>query len=189
MNTIDQASPPDPSGVSFWPLVLRYGAVWGGVSILSSLIGYVTNTDGSTADPGPVKWIYTLVGLAVAAWAVATAIRIDRDEQLGGYIGLGRCLGLGASTGALAGAIGAVFTIFYMTIINPGFSEQLKETMIAQWEEQGMGEEEIEMALSMSSAITNPFMLSIWQTIGSALLGLIIGLVAGLILKRERQMF
>ena len=31
MNTIDQSTPPDPSGVSFWPLVLRYGAIWGGV--------------------------------------------------------------------------------------------------------------------------------------------------------------
>lgn len=184
-----QPSVPDPANVSFWPLVLRYGAIWGGISILSSLIGYVTNTDGATADPGPVKWLYSLAGIGVAAWAIYSAVRIDRDVQLGGYIGVGRCLGIGASTGAVAGAISAVFTIIYMTIINPGFSEQMKEMMVAQWEEQGLGEEEIEMALSMSSAITNPFLLAVWQVIGFALLGLLIGLVAGLVLKRERPMF
>lgn len=127
----------------------------------------------------------TLIGIAVAIWAIATVIRIDRDLQLGGYIGLGRCLGIGALTGVIAGAIGALFTLLYLTVINPGFTEQLKELMVAQWEEQGMSEEQIEMALGMSSTFTNPVMLSVWQTLGGALLGLIVGLVAGLIMKRE----
>lgn len=153
--------------------------------MLTSLIGYLTNTDGSLPDTGPIKWVYTLIGIGVAIWAIATAIRTDRDQQLGGYIGLGRCLGIGALTGVIAGAIGAVFTWLYMTVINPGFTEQLKEMMIAQWEEQGMSEDQIEMALSMSSTFTNPAMLAIWQTLGGALLGLLIGLIAGLIMKRE----
>lgn len=186
MDTLDRPSPPDPATVPYRPLAIRYGAIWGGVSIVTSLVGYLTNTDGSLPDTGPIKWVYSLIGLAVAIWAITTVIRIDRDQQLGGYIGLGRCLGIGALTGVIAGAIGAVFTLLYMTVINPGFTDQLKEMMVAQWEEQGMGEEQIEMALSMSSAFTNPAMLSVWQVLGGALMGLIIGLVAGLVMKRER---
>ncbi|MBV6439165.1 MAG: DUF4199 domain-containing protein [Haliscomenobacteraceae bacterium CHB4] len=186
MNTPDRQPPFDPANVPYRPLALRYGAIWGGVSILTSLVGYLTNTDGSIPNAGPIQWVYTLIGIGVAIWAIATVIRIDRDQQLGGYIGLGRCVGIGALTGVIAGAIGALFTLLYMTVINPGFREQLKELMIAQWEEQGMSEEQIEMALSMSSAFTNPVMLAVWQTLGGALLGLIIGLVAGLIMKREQ---
>ena len=186
MNTLDHPSSPDPATVPYRQIAIRYGAIWGGISIITSLIGYMTNTDGSLPDTGPIKWVYTLIGIAVAVWAIATAIRTDRDQQLGGYIGLGRCLGIGALTGVIAGAIGAVFTFLYMTVINPGFNDQLKEMMVVQWEEQGMSEDQIEMALNMSSAFTSPAMLAIWQILGGALLGLIIGLVAGLVMKRER---
>lgn len=186
MNTLDQSSAPDPANVPYRQLALRYGGIWGGVSILSSLVGYLTNTDPALPDTGPIKWIYTVVGIGVAVWAITTAIRIDRDQQLGGYIGLGRCVGLGALIGLVAGAVSAVFSMLYMTVINPGFADQLKEAMVAQWEAQGMSEEQIEMAISMSSSFTNPVMMAVWQTLGGALLGLIIGLVAGLFLKRER---
>lgn len=186
MDSIDRPSSPDPAAVSFMPLAIRYGAIWGGVSILSSLVGYLTNTDGSMPNAGPIKWVYSLIGIGIAVWAIVTVIRIDRDQQLGGFIGLSRCLGIGALTGVIAGAIGAVFTVLYMTVINPGFIDQLKEMMTAQWEEQGMSEDQIEMALSMSSTFTNPVMMAVWQTLGGALLGLLIGLVAGLAMKRER---
>jgi MFS family permease len=186
VDTLDHPSPPDPATVPYRQIAIRYGAIWGGVSILTSLVGYMTNTDGSLPDTGPIKWVYSLIGIAIAVWAIATAIRADRDQQLGGYIGLGRCIGIGALTGVIAGAIGAIFTLLYMTVINPGFKNQLEEMMVAQWEEQGMSEEQIEMALSMSSAFTSPAMLAIWQTLGGALLGLLIGLAAGLVMKRER---
>jgi hypothetical protein len=186
MDSLDRPSSPDPAAVPYRHLALRYGAIWGGVSILTSLIGYLTKTDGSLPDTGPVKWVYTFIGLGVAVWAIATAIRTDRDQQLGGYIGLGRCVGIGTLTGLIAGAIGAVFTMIYMTVINPGFAAEMEEMMIAQWEAEGLSEEEIDLAMSMSSLVTDPVMLSIWQTFAGAFLGLIIGLVAGLVMKRER---
>lgn len=187
METTERSNAPDPATVSYRDLAIRYGAIWGGVSIVSSLIGFLTNTNSTLPDAGPVKWVYTIVGLGVASWAIATVIRIDRDEQLGGYIGLGRCLGIGSLEGLVSGILNGIFTAIYMTVINPGFSEQLKEMMVAQWEEQGMGEDQIEMALSMSSAFTNPVVLSVSQVIGGVILGLIIGLVAGLVMKRERS--
>lgn len=187
MDNSEPSKPVDPATVSYLNLAIRYGAIWGGVSVVSSLIGFLTDTNGISPDAGPVKWVYTLVGLGVASWAITTVIRIDRDQQLGGYIGLGRCLGIGSLTGLACGIISGIFTAFYLLVINPGFSEQLKEMMVAQWEEQGMGEEQIEMALSMSSAFTNPLVLSISQAFGGVILGLLIGLVAGLVMKRERS--
>lgn len=178
---------PDPSTVSYRQLAIRFGAIWAGVGILSSLVAFLTNTDPSMPTTGSIKWVYTLIGVGVAIWAIVSAIKADRDEQLGGYIGLGRCIGIGSLTGLVAGAIGAVFSILYMTVINPGYKQQMMDAMQEAWAEQGMSEEQIELAASMSSAFTNPIGVSLMQVFMSVLIGLIIGLIAGLVMKRERS--
>ena len=185
METPDRLSAPDPATVPYRHLAIRYGAIWGGISIISSLIGYLTDTSPSMPDNGSVTWIYSVIGIAVAVWVITTAIRIDRDQQLGGYISLGRCIGLGSLTGAISGVIGAVFSFLYMTVINPGFKEQMLEAMQQAWAEQGMTEEQIEMAMSMTAAF-NPLSMSLMQVVAGALAGLVIGLIAGLFMKRER---
>ena len=51
---------------------------------------------------------------------------------------------------------------------------------------QGMSEEQIEMAANMSSAFTSPPAIAAMQVFSGAIFGLIIGLIAGLFMKRER---
>ncbi len=186
METIDNPSLPDPATVTYRQLAMRYGGIWGGVSILITLVGYLTNTDPSLPTTGPIKWVYSLIGLGAAIWAITTVIKTDRDQQLGGYIGLGRCIGIGTLTGLVAGVIGAVFTLLYMTVINPGFKEQMLKAMQETWAAQGMSEEQIEMAANMSSAFTSPPAIAAMQVFSGAIFGLIIGLIAGLFMKRER---
>ena len=185
MDVLDRPSSPDPSSVPFKHLALRYGAIWGGASILTTLVGYLTDTDPSLPTTGAIKWVYMLVGFAVAIWAVMAAIRIDRDEQLGGFISLGRCVGIGALTGLVAGVVGAVFMMLYLNVINTGFEAQMKDAMVAQYEAQGMSEEQIEMAVGMAGAFVSPIFIAISQLIGGAIVGVIIGLIAGLFMKRE----
>lgn len=185
MDVLDRTSSPDPSTVPFKHLSIRYGAIWGGVGILTTLVGYLSNTDPSLPTTGAIKYVYMLVGFAVAIWAIVTAIRIDRDQQLGGFIGLGRCVGHGALAGLIAGLIGGVFMLIYLNVINTGFEEQMRDAMTAQYEEQGMSEEQIEMASSMAGAFMSPMFLALSQIIGGAIIGTIIGLIAGLFMKRE----
>lgn len=185
MDVLDRPSATDPSTVPYKHLALRYGAIWGATSILTTLVAYLTNTDPSLPTTGAIKWVYMLVGFAVAIWAVMAAIRIDRDEQLGGFIGLGRCVGIGTLTGLVAGVIGAVFMMLYLNVINTGFEEQMRDAMVAQYEAQGMSEEQIEMAISMAGAFISPTFIAISQVFGGALVGCIIGLIAGLFMKRE----
>lgn len=185
MDVLDRTSSPDPSTVPYKHLAIRYGAIWAGASILTSLIGYLTNTDPSLPTTGAIKWVYSLIGIAVAVWAIVSAIRIDRDEQLGGFISLGRCVGIGALTGLVTGVIGAVWIFIYLNFINTGFDQQVKDAMTAQYEAQGLSEEQIEMASSMAGAFMSPALMAVYQVIGGVIFGLIIGLVAGLFMKRE----
>jgi membrane associated rhomboid family serine protease len=94
-------------------------------------------------------------------------------------------VGVGALTGLVAGVLGAVFMILYTTVINPGFEAQMKDAIMAQYEAQGMSEEQIEMAMSMAGAFMSPLFMAISQVIYGALGGVVIGLIAGLFMKRE----
>ncbi|HNL37502.1 MAG TPA: hypothetical protein PKH43_00165 [Saprospiraceae bacterium] len=58
--------------------------------------------------------------------------------------------------------------------------------MQAQWEAQGMSEEQIEMAGSMSGWFTNPVFLFISQIFSGTLAGIFFGLIAGAIMKKDR---
>ena len=119
MDTLDRPSLPDPASTSNRSIALRFGAIWGGTTVLSSLIGFLTNTDPSMPDTGPIKWVYMIIGLGVSVWAVVAAIRLDRD-QLGGFIGLGRCAGLGTFIGLIAGVIGAAYSLFFPFSLHGG---------------------------------------------------------------------
>lgn len=185
MDVLDRPSVPDPSTVPYKQLAIRYGAIWGGAGVLTSLVAYLTNTDPALPTTGAIKWVYSLVGFAVAIWAVVTVIRIDRDQQLGGFISLGRCVGIGSLTGLVAGAISAVWLFLYLGVINTGFMDQMKEAIAAQYEAQGMSEEQIEMATSMAGAFMSPTFMAISQLAGGVIAGLIIGLIAGLFMKRD----
>lgn len=185
MDVLDRPSTPDPANIPYKQLALRAGAIWGGTSILITLMGYLTNTDPSLPTTGSIKYVYMLIGFGVSIWAIVNAIKTDRDEQLGGFIGLGRCVGIGALAGLVAGAIGAVFMFIYMSFINTGFADQMREAMTAQYEAQGMSEDQIEMALSMAGAFISPTFMAVSQLAGGVIMGVIVGLIAGLIMKRE----
>lgn len=189
MENFDTSSSIDPANVSYRNTAVRNGAIWGGASILLTLIGFLTNTDPGMPDTnGAMKAFYSIAGIGVAIWAVVMAVRHHRDRELGGYISLGRAVMVGLMVGLVAGAIGAVFMVLYTSVINPDYAETMKAAMQAQWEAQGMSDEQIEMAASMSGWVTNPIFLFIVQIFSGTIFGLFLGLIVGAIMKKERQL-
>lgn len=184
MEFFDYSSLPDPSTVSNRPIAIRYGLIIAAVGVLISLVAFLTNTDPAMPDAGPIKWLYMAVGFAVSIWAISTAIKADR-QQLGGFISLGRCVGLGAFIGLVSGVVSMLYMLAYAYVINPDFSNDMLAAMHAQWEEQGLSDEQIEMASGIVGIFTNPVFLSLSQVLNGVIMAVIIALVAGLVLKRE----
>lgn len=171
---------------SYRPVVLRYGAIWGGASILLTLIGFLTDTDPSLPNTsGGIKVLYTIVGFGISIWAIVMAIRHHRDQDLGGQITLGRAVLIGLMTGLVAGLIGGVFMLIYTNLINPTYADTIRDMSTAKMEEQGMSEEQIEMASGFTGWMFHPVFLFLSQVLGGAIAGTIIGLIAGAIMKRE----
>lgn len=183
---LDTPQRPDPAGVSNNSLAIRYGLIWAGISAVLTLVGFLTDTDPSNPASGMgVKFLYGIISLAVAVWAVVMAIKTDRDVQLGGFMSLGRSIGLGAKTGLVSGVVSGIFTVLYMTVINSGYTDAIKQAAMAEYERQGLSEEQIEMAMGMASKFMSPTFLGVTAVIGGIITGLIIGLVAGAIMKRD----
>lgn len=187
MAMIDSPSFPDPNQVSYRQTALRYGAIWGGFSVFTILLGYLTDTDPSMPSTGTgIKVAYGLLGFGVAIWAVSAAIKQHRDRELGGFISMGRAVMVALTVGLVAGVIGAVFMLLYSTVINPAYSETMQAAIQAQWEAQGMTEEQIEQMSGMSGFMGHPVFIFLSQVIGGAIFGLIIGLIAGAVMKKDR---
>lgn len=186
MDVLDKPSTPDPANIPYRQIALRYGGILGAVSVALTLIGYVANMDPSLPTTGTAaKTVFYLLSIGATIWAIASAIKEDRDKQLGGFIGFGRCLGLGTLTSLVSSAISGIFTALYMTVINPGYSDQMKEAMLTKYEEQGLNEEQIEMAMSMAAGFTSPLAICIFAIIFGTLFGFIFSLIIGAIMKRE----
>jgi hypothetical protein len=185
-HTLDTPRHPNPATVSNNPLALRYGLLWAGASIIITLIGFLTGHDPNMPTTGTgVKVLFGLLSLGVAVWAVVTAIKTDRDVQLGGSLTLGRALGLGSKTGLVSGLVSGLFTVLYMTVINRDFADRFKENMMAEYERQGMSEEQMEMAMGIASKMMSPAVIGVSAIFSAIITGLLIGLIAGAIMKRE----
>lgn len=177
---------PSESNVSFWPIALRYGAIWGGISVAITLISYLADIDPANPSTSTAaKVLLGLLGFGVSIAAIVMAIREHRDKELGGYITLGRAVLVGLGVGLVAGAIGAVFMILYTTVINPDYAESIMAGIEAQWEEQGMSDEQIDQARQFTGFMFNPVFSFFSQLLGGLISGTLFGLIAGAIMKRE----
>jgi hypothetical protein len=186
MEPLDKPTLPDPATISNNNLALRYAGISAGAGILITLIGFLTNTDPALPSTGTgIKVLYSLLSFGVAIWAIASAIKEDRDKLLGGFISMGRGIGLSGKIGIVSGLASAVFMLLYTTVINPGFKETMNAAMMAEYEKQGLNEEQIEMAMGMASNFTSPTSMAVFSVIGGVISALIIGLIASAILKRD----
>jgi len=186
MSILDSPNLPDPATVSNNSLALRYGGIMAGAGALLTLVGFLTNTDASMPSTSTtIKIVYGLLSFGVTIGGIIIAIREDRDKQLGGFIGLGRCVGLGAKIGAVSGVLSAIFTILYTQVINPGYTESMKNAALEQYEKSGMSEEQIEMTMSIASKFMNPVAIGISAVVMSIIACVVISLIAGAFMKRD----
>lgn len=174
----------NPATTSNNHLALRWGGILGGVSILLTLVGYLTGFDPGHPDASTAtKAIMFLISISATVWGIYSAIAADRT-QLGGFMSNGRGAMLGLKVGAISSILGGLFMILYMKVINPGYMDTLKEGMMAKFEQQGMSESDAEAAMQMAGSFMNPVFLLASSIIGGIITGLLIGLIVSAVTKR-----
>lgn len=169
----------DPINVSVWPTAMRYGGTVGLVLVVIGLLMHLTGM----SDPSGQNATSTAIGClnyVIIMVAVVLAIKHHRDNELGGYLTLGRGMGVGTATALVIGAISAVWTILMMTLIAPEMGEMIKEQAL---ENAQPGAEE--MTEKMVGLFTNPFTMALFVLLVTVFLGFITALIAGAIMKKD----
>lgn len=170
---------PDPGTVSPWPVSLRYGGI---VSVILIIIGLAAHLTGISdpAHPSAASQVLSCLNYVVMIVAVVMAIKYHRDKELGGYITLGRGFSVGTLTGIVIGVINAIWMIVFMYLIAPDLANIIRE---AAMENMQPGQEEI--AGKWVSMFTSPAFLAGIVLITSIVIGMLTGLIAGAIVKKE----
>jgi hypothetical protein len=169
----------DPASVSVWPTSLRYGGL---VSVIMIVIGLVMYLAGMSdpANPSPVSQAISCFNYILIIGTIVLAIKHHRDKELGGYITLGRSLGLGTATSLVIGGISAVWTIIFMTLIFPDMADAIRE---AAMDKAQPGQEE--MTGKMVGIFSNPAVVGAMVLLGTVLIGFFTALIAGAIMKKD----
>lgn len=187
MNTIDNPlTPTDQGDVSFMQTAIRYGLIGGAASVAVNLVAQLLGwADGSNMGMAALVGI---VGMAVYIVAQVMGVRHHRDNELGGYISFGRAFLVCLVIAMIMAVIAAVWNYIYLNFIDPDMMERMTEMLREQYENMGMSEEDIENALSMVDMTTSPLVQLASGIFGGAIMGGVIGLIIGAIMKKEQPL-
>ncbi len=174
----------DPNTISPRPAGMKWGLMWGAASIVIGLVGYITGLTKPTATPSMAAYAVSLISFLVAVGCVVKAIQQHRAE-LGGYIRGGRCVVVGLWTGLAYGVLAALWSLVFFNFIAPDFFDELYGSLTAQFEEQGLDDEQIETALGYSQMFQGPVAMVFSSLFGGAIAGIITGGIAGLFMKKK----
>ncbi|MBK8923400.1 MAG: DUF4199 domain-containing protein [Saprospirales bacterium] len=180
MPVLDSATTPN-APAPFWNAALRYGGIGGLVLVVFSLVSYLMGISPMSVSTMIINFV---VALGITVGLSAMAIRHHRDVFEGGYIGFGRALLIGLLTTAIAVFISSLWNYVLINFIDPEYVNTLKEQFVETWGE-AMPADQLEKALSdfdkageIGTTLKNGL-------IGALVLGLIAGLIAAGIMKRN----
>ena len=183
MNTLDNPNFNNPINVSPRPIAIRWGLISGTIGVAISLLGYLSGTLNPSSNFSGTQLLWTFLSLGATIYCIYMMQTQHRDNELGGFISLGRCVGLGAISGLVSGAIGGIFAVVLFGFIEPNF---MHDAMVKAWQDQGLNEEQIEMASKMAGMMTSPTMMFLMSILSGVIGGVILGLLIGLMTRKER---
>lgn len=161
-------------------VAIKYGVINGLLAIIFFLI---LDFAGLT-DNKYLNW----VGIIISAVLIFLAQK-EYLREGDGYLNYGQGVGLGTLLSLVGATISSIFTFIYIKFINPAFLENLVEAQRMSMEEQGLSDDQIEQAMSISEKFMSPPMMLVMGIIGGVIVGVIISLIISAINKKSRPEF
>ena len=164
-----------PSSVGF-----RYGIMLGIVSIILTAIGLITGQEQNT--------LFSIIGFVVLVVFIVLAHRAFKAAN-GGFMSFGQGVTIGTLATVVSTLLASIFRYIYITFVDPTAMERGLEAARAKLESQGMSDEQIDQAMSMTSTMTNGPVGILMAIVGGVIIGLILSLIISAITKRARPEF
>jgi amino acid transporter len=162
-------------------IMLNYGVILGFASILISVANYAL---GNAYNQ---DWKVSLLGFLVMAAIIVFGIKKYKEAN-GGLLSLGEGLKTGVGIALIGGVISIIYTIIFMTYIEPDFMENTMELARQKMmDNPNMSEETIDAAINMQKKFSSPAMIAGFGLLWVAFLGFVISLIASLIMKKTEE--
>jgi hypothetical protein len=164
---------------------LKWGAIGGVASIVTSLLSYLTNAQMAS---GALQWGMAALGIIVMA-AILWFAMSDFKEHNAGFMTYGQGLGIGSLIGGIIGIATGLFNYIYTSFVDTTFMDRMREFQMGKLEEQGMESAQIEQAMEMGKAFSTPGAVFAMLVIFSVLFYFIASLIVAAIQKRDKPVF
>jgi energy-converting hydrogenase Eha subunit A len=173
----------DPSNVSITPTGNKWGLIQGLIGVVLSLIFFMTGMMDMSGTKSNL--IPNIVSYGAVIATLYMALKAHKEEDLGGYLSLGRAVKMGAYIGLIAGVLSAIFLFVYFKFIQTDFLNTITETAISKAEEKGQDPDEVRKGMEMVSWMFSPGFFSIIGLLTSVFMNVIFALILGLIMKKD----
>ncbi len=163
---------------------LKWGLITGMVYIAQSLVSNLLGIQQKGMGSG-IGILMLVVVVAITFYTIYLGVKEQRDENQNGYITTAEGFKLGLKIAFIAGLMAGVFTLLYMTVIDPDMTDKMMEAAEEEWDKQGMDEDQRAMARKFGGMFMNPFLLAAFSVIWITLWGMVKGVIAGSMLKKD----
>jgi hypothetical protein len=168
--------------VPFFKTSWRFGLLGAMILISLVLVQHVFDLNVETWHTVVFGTLAFIVYIIIARMSILA----HREDDLDGYISMGRGLTTGLIACIIAGLIGGAFNVLYMHFIDPSILENLLNKTRDQYEAQGLDDEQIEAAIKVVKMMMGPIVGIAVALLNAAILGLIASLPVAYILKKDR---
>ncbi|MFY0687325.1 MAG: DUF4199 domain-containing protein [Cyclobacteriaceae bacterium] len=156
---------------------MKYGLILGVISIGFTIVIDMMGLVGNQA--------IQYGSLIISAGIVFLAHKEFKDTG-DGFMNYGEGFSVGAWTSVISALLSSVFLYIYITMINPGYLDVIKEQQVIALEERGMSDAEIDQALEVASFFTKPEMITLFGLLGGVFFGIIVALIISAFTKNSR---
>lgn len=163
---------------------LPYGVIFGVILILEFVASYVLELNA--AENKGVGVIMSLLNYLILPFLfIFLACNNYKNKLNDGYITFGQCIKAGISVSIVAALLSSLATsIFYLIV--PSAKEQiLEQTKISLASQPGMTAEGMKAALKATEMFMEPYLLIPISILMFIIVGLIISLIVGAIVKKD----
>jgi hypothetical protein len=167
-----------------WPLALRYGLLTGLVMFAFGMLLELTGLVDPVARKGG-GYTY-LITFAVLFGGLYLAVK-EYKKECGNRITFGTALRFATLTSVVIALIGGVLALVQMTLINPDMIDQIREFAIADMENRGMSEEQIEQGRKVMEVTTTPVVMSIFGGIFQFIFAFLMALIAAAVHQNAKN--
>lgn len=181
MAVLDSTSNPN-TPVPIWNTVLRFGGYCGLALVVYSLLSYLLG-----ANPMSIAFMALnfFLALGITVTAAALAIKFQRDQLDGGFIGFGRALLIGFATTGIGVFISSIWNYILINFIDPGYIDKLKEDFMSSPWAESIPAEAMEQSMERFDKMADLGANLTQALMGALIMGLIAGLIAAAIMKRN----